>query len=176
MNLNELPHYPTAAQITAARDYVRACVAYEPGWETEIPRVDAMPAEQVIEEALRLWADSWDDFCAHFACDIRAAEQDEASRWHAEAAQAARGHLFPSRLPAAALSWGRCTLTAAEAVKQLGADIADRHEPRDGVTWRWIAAILGVPIPVAMAWAVEGRTRNTLAALIRPFRSGSASK
>lgn len=94
--------------------------------------------------------------------------------WTVEAEQAARGHVFASRMPAAALLMGQCSLTATEAVAALGESIAEYR--RDGFSWGYVAALIKVPVPVAMAWAVEGRTRSALAALIRPFRSGSASE
>jgi hypothetical protein len=175
LNHNGTPEFYTAAEADTARGYVRACAADEPGWETLIPRIDAMSDDRVIACALRLWPQGWVDFCTYFAADIRAAEQESADRWHAEATGAARGHLFASRLPDAALRWGRCTLTATEAVTTLGADIAQLHRD-DGMSWREIAEILGVPIPVAMVWAAEGRARGCLIAAATAFRTSTTGQ
>ncbi|MEV4241695.1 hypothetical protein AB0J47_41855 [Nocardia sp. NPDC049737] len=88
---------------------------------------------------------------------------DESWDWYRqeyqpEAARAARGHLFAAHLPAAALAWGNCSLTATEAVEVLGADIWQAW--RGGSSWRWIADILDVPRPVAMIWAIESLIRR----------------
>lgn len=94
--------------------------------------------------------------------------------WHAEAALAANGHVFASRLPAAALLYGECALTATEAVTSLGASLAE--DRRDGTSWRYLADLIEVPVPVAVAWAVEGRIRQGAAALVRPFRNPTIEK
>ncbi|MET9028165.1 hypothetical protein ABZW96_21455 [Nocardia sp. NPDC004168] len=174
MEFDRLLPFATTAEVTAARGYLRACVEQNPNWEPEHSKeIETLTHEQVIERTLRVWPHGWEAFRTYFADDIRAAGEAESAAWFAEAAQAARGHLFASRLPAAALRWGRCALTATEAVTTLGADIAGIRRDAE---WRWIAEILGVPIPVAMAWAVEGRARQLATVIVRPFRAAQASE
>ncbi|BDT97306.1 hypothetical protein [Nocardia sputorum] len=166
---NTTPGHVTKAEITVARGYLRACVEYVSADPERSARIEALDSDAVYQRILRVWPEGWDHFREVFANDIADAEADERAAWFAEASQAARGHLFASRLPAAALRWGRCSLTATEAVTTLGADIAENR--REAAEWHWIAEILGVPVPVAMAWAVEGRTRQLAAAIFRPFHT-----
>ncbi|MBF6301639.1 hypothetical protein IU459_29475 [Nocardia amamiensis] len=175
MEFDRLLPFATTAEVTTARGYLRACVEQNPHWEPEdSEEIEALTHEQVIARTLRIWPHGWEAFRSYYADDIRAAGEAESAAWFAEATQAARGHLFASRLPKAALRWGRCSLTATEAVTTLGADLAEIR--RDAAEWHWIAEILGVPVPVAMAWAVEGRARQLAAVIVRPFRAGQASK
>ncbi|MGW4719750.1 hypothetical protein [Nocardia sp. NPDC004260] len=175
MKFDRLLPFATTAEVATARGYLLACVEQNPHWEPEdSEEIDALTDEQVIARTLRVWPEGWEDFRTYFAEDIRDAEAVERAAWFAEAAQAARGHLFASRLPEAALRWGRCSLSATEAVATLGADIAEIR--RDAAEWHWIAEILGVPVPVAMAWAVEGRARQLATVLVRPFRAAQASE
>ena len=185
MDLNTLSQYPTSAEIEIARGYLIAFVdQLDPHAETLIPKIKHWPAEKVVEQAIRCWPEGWNDFREKFASDIRAAEAEERARWHAEAEQAARKHVFAARMPAAALAWGQCSLTATEAVHDLGLDIGRKwcgddvpvllaalyaaegvirrvQGPwRDGMSWREIADILAVPIPIAIAWAIESRIRR----------------
>ncbi|WP_028477343.1 hypothetical protein [Nocardia sp. CNY236] len=172
MESNPSP-FATKAEVDAARGYLRACVEWNPNWEpSHSRRIDALTDEQVIDATLRSWPQGWDDFRSYFAGDIHAAEEEDAARWHAEATQAARGHLFASRLPRAALRWGRCSLTATEAVATLGADIADLRQ--GGESWSRMAEVLGVPVPIVRAWAVEGRARQLVATIVRSLRAARA--
>ncbi|WP_069166338.1 hypothetical protein [Nocardia altamirensis] len=167
MSTNNYPAFFTVVEVATARGYLIACVESSQFWEPEHnEEIEALTDREVVARALRLWPQGWADFCTYFASDIRAAEAEESMRWNAEAARAARWHLFPARLPAAALRWGQCDLTATAAVHGLGIDLADIPS-YETAQWRWIAETLGVPTPVAIAWAVEGRTRQHLARLGR---------
>ncbi|WP_344319848.1 hypothetical protein, partial [Nocardia ninae] len=64
---------------------------------------------------------------------------------------------------------GQCTATATAAVHAVGLDLAGIRS-REPEQWRHIASVLGVPVPVALAWAIEGRIRQRLALLARPVR------
>ncbi|WP_280422138.1 hypothetical protein [Nocardia carnea] len=156
---------PTSAQDTVARDYLRN-VYYQttPGYHAEPEEIDEFCAElrpqEVIARINRLHEDGWQGFCREFADEIAEANEAERQQWQAEAEKAARLHLFPSRLPTAALRSGACTLTATQSVHGLGGRIADWR--RDRMTWSWITEVLDVPVSVAMAWAIEGRLRRAL--------------
>ncbi|WP_280264641.1 hypothetical protein [Nocardia wallacei] len=86
--------------------------------------------------------------------------------WLPEATRAARGHLFAAHLPAATLAWGACGYTTTDAVQLLGARIRERwwgnglYWRGDRSSWREIADILDVPVPIAMAWAAESLVRR----------------
>ena len=165
----------TTAEVVVARNYLRARVEQNPLWKpAHTEEINALDHDTVVERTLRVWPHGWQDFLAYFGPEIRIAEQDEADQWFADAERAARCWVFASLLPAAALWRGRCSLTATEAVRTLGVDIAEQH--RDGSSWRRIADGLEVPTHVAIAWAIQGRARQTLANVVRPFRAVSASE
>ncbi|PXX52302.1 hypothetical protein DFR70_13334 [Nocardia tenerifensis] len=167
MYVNHSPTFVTAAELLTARRYLVRCIeqsTYGAPGEPDPREVEALPEHEVIARVMRLWPQGWNHFREHFAADIRTAEQAEVVRWHAEAARAARRHLFPTRLPAAARRWGACTRPASEAVHALGPELAEirSHEPGQ---WRHLAGVLDVPVLVAFAWAVEARARRRLSLL-----------
>ncbi|WP_280432242.1 hypothetical protein [Nocardia brasiliensis] len=170
MSTNHSPAHFTHAELATAKGYLIACAEQSAYWEPEhSEEIEALSGRENIDRALRLWPQGWADFCSYFAADIADAEQAQIARWNAEAAHAARGHLFASRLPAAVRRWGHCTLTARAAVWQLGVDLAD-IPVRDTEQWRYSAEVLEVPLPVVIAWAIEGRARQRLIRLADPLR------
>ncbi|WP_039823470.1 hypothetical protein [Nocardia testacea] len=154
---------PRSSELTVARDYLSADYGHAtPYYYAEPEEIDEFCAElsprQVVSRINLIYEGGWAAFCRYHADEIAAADELEHRQWQAEAEEAASSHLFPDLLPAAALRSGGCTLTATESVHGLGGRVADWR--RDRMTWAEITEILGVPTPVAMAWAVEGRLRR----------------
>ncbi|MGW4125774.1 hypothetical protein [Nocardia sp. NPDC004711] len=141
-----------------ARDWLLVCKNDFGEWpEVTSAELAALSPGEVISIVHQGWGGGLAAFLETCAGDIEARREQQMQDWYAEARRAARGRPFPGRLPTAALSQGRCSLTATEAVKELGIDIA--RDWLDGMTWREIADLLDVPTPVALIWAIDGVIR-----------------
>ncbi|MEU6579574.1 hypothetical protein [Nocardia sp. NPDC046763] len=147
-----------AAVVSVARDWLLVCKNDFGEWpEVTSAELAALSPEEVISFVHQGWGGGLAAFLETCADDIEARREQALRDWYIEARRAARGRPFSSRIPTAALNWGRCTLTATEAVQELGVSIA--RDWLDGMSWREITDVLGVPTPIAALWAIDGVIR-----------------
>ncbi|WP_040800686.1 hypothetical protein [Nocardia higoensis] len=134
--------------------------------------LDTLSPAQLRALIQKTWG-SWQEWRVAAAESIAEFAAIEAAQWQAEFDQAAGQRLY-GRYMRAAQGWVSCGRTGAEAAAALGDRVLENH--RDGEPWSQIAARIGVPRHVAVVWAAEARTRNTLRGIRRQLTTTEKEK